>query len=102
MKTQRICRVTAQLFRRRAFNATPAPAALLWEGDSEPILKEAGWAPETVWSGAKNLLFELQTIIFCSKSSSFSGIDPVSPAVVLFTASESTLLNASVKILEKG
>jgi hypothetical protein len=32
-----------------------APAALAPEKDPVPIVWEAGWAPEPVWSGAENL-----------------------------------------------
>jgi len=32
-----------------------APAALYPGKDPVPIVKEAGWAPGTVWTGAENL-----------------------------------------------
>ena len=33
-----------------------APAAFTLEKDSVPIVQEAGWAPEPVWTGAENLV----------------------------------------------
>ena len=35
-------------------NATPRPLHP-WEREPVPIVQEAGWAPEPVWTGAENL-----------------------------------------------
>jgi hypothetical protein len=35
-------------------NATPQPL-YPWQSDGSPIVHEAGWAPEPMWTGAENL-----------------------------------------------
>ena len=36
-------------------NATPPPGRFTPGKDRVPIVQEVGWAPGTVWTGAKNL-----------------------------------------------